>query len=136
MVNPEVLDLVTKLGRETAQVALALGYTLEPILGLTGQDFVGLTDEMFKKFMLSVFGDTGGRSTSMIQHDVAKGRLTETDYINGLVVKKGLEAKVPTPANRAMTAVMKQIEEGVLHPGLSNLQVFEQYMAGRTATTA
>ncbi|MBI2909287.1 MAG: 2-dehydropantoate 2-reductase [Chloroflexi bacterium] len=133
MQTPEVLDLVTKLGRETARVGLALGYTLEPILGLTAEDFVGLKDEMFKKFMLSLFGETDTRSTSMIQHDIAKERLTESDYINGLVARKGLEARVPTPANRAMNMVMKQISEGELQPGISNLQLFEEYISGAKA---
>ncbi|MBI2909288.1 MAG: 2-dehydropantoate 2-reductase [Chloroflexi bacterium] len=133
MQQPEVLDLVVKLGRETAQVALAQGVTLEPILGLKGEDFAGLSNELFRKYMLQVFRDTGERSTSMIQHDVVKERLTESDYINGVVARKGAEAGVPAPANRAMAMVMKQIDEGVLQPGLANLKVLQQYMSEKAA---
>lgn len=133
--NPRILDLAIKMGKEAAQVAVALGYTLEPIPGFTAEDFRGgLTDGLFRKFMEIVIGGTGGRSTSMVQQDIAKGRLTEIDYLNGLVVRKGREAKVPTPANKAMTAVIKQIEEGVLRPGLANLRILEQYMSGSVAT--
>ncbi|MBI2908996.1 MAG: 2-dehydropantoate 2-reductase [Chloroflexi bacterium] len=129
--NPGIVDLLMKLGREAARVASALGYTLEPMFGLTAEDFRGLTDELFLKLNATVVSHAG---TTMIQQDIAKGRLTETDYINGLVVKKGRTAKVPTPANEAMTAVMHRIEDGVLQPSLSNLQIFEQYLSGRTAT--
>ncbi|MBI2906021.1 MAG: 2-dehydropantoate 2-reductase [Chloroflexi bacterium] len=131
--DPGVFDLVARLGGETARVGTTLGYSLEPILGLRVQDFLGPKEELFKAFMRSIFSYTGKASTSMIQHDIAKGRLTETEYINGLAVKKGREAGVPTPANEAMTAVMKQIDEGVLQPGMSNLQILKQYMSGRKA---
>ncbi|MBI2909278.1 MAG: 2-dehydropantoate 2-reductase [Chloroflexi bacterium] len=132
--NPRVLDFVTKLGKEAAQVATALGIKLEPIPGFTAEDFRGgIRDELFRKFMAVVIGGTGGRSTSMVQQDIAKGRLTEIDYLNGLIVKKGLEVKVPTPANRAMTAVLRQIQEGALSPGLANLAILEEYMSGAKA---
>ncbi|MBI2909126.1 MAG: 2-dehydropantoate 2-reductase [Chloroflexi bacterium] len=131
--NPEVLDIVTKLGRETAQVGYALGHILEPILGLTADDLLGLTDEFFKKFILLVFSHTG-RNSTMIQQDIAKGRRIETDYINGLVVRRGREGGVPTPANQAITVVLQQIEEGALCPGLSNVQLVEQCMSRITAT--
>lgn len=121
--NPTVLGLCTKLGRETAQVGAALGHTLEPILGLAAADFLGLTDELFQKLILTVFADVGRGARSMVQQDILKGRLTEIDYLNGLVVKKGREAKVPTPANEAIASVVKQIEQGILKPSLSNLEI-------------
>ena len=59
----------------------------------------------------------------MVQQDLLKGRLTEIDFLNGLVGKKGREVKVPTPANEAVTSMVKQIEEGILQPSLSNLEI-------------
>jgi 2-dehydropantoate 2-reductase len=121
--NPLVLGLCTKLGRETAQVGSALGYVLEPILGLTADDFLGLTDEFFQKLILTVFSDVGRGTRSMVQQDLQKGRLTEIDYLNGLVMEKGREANVPTPANTAMASLLKQIGLGILEPGFSNLEL-------------
>ncbi|MBI2907132.1 MAG: 2-dehydropantoate 2-reductase [Chloroflexi bacterium] len=132
--DPKVMDMVAKLAVEAAHVATALGYTLEPILGLTSEDLKQLTEDTFRKFMLKVFGDTDSKSTSMVQQDIAKGRLTETDLINGLIARKGQEANVPTPANQALNAVMRQIEEGALQPGLSNLRLIERHMSGTPAT--
>jgi len=42
---------------------------------------------------------------SLLQ-DVLKGRPTEVDYLNGLVVRKGREAGVATPANRAIVELV------------------------------
>ncbi|MBI2872620.1 MAG: 2-dehydropantoate 2-reductase [Chloroflexi bacterium] len=121
--NPLVLGLCCKLGRETAQVGSALGYKLEPIFGLKAEDFLGLSDEVFQKLILKVFSLVGRGARTMVQQDIMKGRLTEIEYLNGLVVKKGREAKVPTPASEALTFVLKQIEQGKLKPGLSNLEL-------------
>ncbi|MBI2909131.1 MAG: 2-dehydropantoate 2-reductase [Chloroflexi bacterium] len=138
--NPELLDLETKIGREAAQVGTALGHALEPILGLTPEDFRGLTDELFRKVLLSAVGGSdrsvlghGDGATSMIQQDILKGRLTETDYLNGLIARKGREAGLPTPANEAVAAVMRQIAEGELQPSLSNLRILQEYMSGKKA---
>lgn len=145
MVKPEVLDCAIKLARETAQVATTLGYTLEPILGLTEEDFMGLTDTLFKKLLITLMSDVskgsrarrGVPSRSVGSHatqDILKGRRTEMDYINGLVVKKGREAKVPTPFNEAVTLITRQIEQGILKPDISNLQVMQHCVSGLAET--
>jgi len=130
--NPEVLEFSIKLARETARVGTTLGYRLEPILGLTEEDFLGLTDEVFKKLLLTLLSDTGAktksrRAGSHAKQDILKGRRTELEYINGLVVKKGQEARVPTPLNEAVTSIAKRIEQGTLKPDISNLKILEQY---------
>ncbi|MFC1893794.1 ketopantoate reductase family protein [Chloroflexota bacterium] len=124
--KPESLDLCIKLARETVQVGTALGYTLEPITGLTPDNFLDFTDEAFKKLLLTFVSGVGTKSRSMTTQDILKGRRTESDYINGLVVKKGQEAKVPTPINEAVVSLMRQIEEGKLKPDISNLRILEQ----------
>ena len=62
----------------------------------------------------------------MILQDHLKGRRTEIDFINGIIVKKGRETKVPTPWNEAVISVSKRIEKGTLKPGFSNKTVLEQ----------
>ena len=126
--NPRYLNICTKLGREAAQVGTALGYALEPIFGLKAEDFVGLTDELLKKLMVAVITDIGKEARSTMQQSIIKGRLTEIGYLNGLVVKKGREAKVPTPANEAATALIRQVEQQKLKPALSTLEILESSM--------
>ena len=53
--------------------------------------------------------------------DMLKGRRTEIDFINGLVVEKGQEMGIKTPYNAAITALVKRVESGVLKPNPENL---------------
>jgi 2-dehydropantoate 2-reductase len=60
--------------------------------------------------------------------DHLKGRCSEVDFLNGLVVRKGREANVPTPLNEAVTQLTKQIQVGVLKPDRSNLPLLEKML--------
>jgi 2-dehydropantoate 2-reductase len=46
--------------------------------------------------------------------DIAKGRRTETEYINGFIAMRGAEIRVPAPVQAKMHAVVKRIESGEL----------------------
>jgi 2-dehydropantoate 2-reductase len=48
---------------------------------------------------------------SSTAQDLARGKKTEIDYLNGIVVRKGEALDVPTPVNRALTALVKLLEE-------------------------
>ena len=41
-----------------------------------------------------------------------KGRRTEIDFMNGLVVEKGREHGIPTPANEGLIEAVKKVERG------------------------
>jgi 2-dehydropantoate 2-reductase len=45
--------------------------------------------------------------------DLARGKPTEIDHLNGLVVRKGDALGVRTPANRMLLALVKLMEEKV-----------------------
>jgi hypothetical protein len=115
------------LGKEAAKVGTTLGYTLEPLFGLTAEDFLGPKDEELKGLLLSIVKDVGKESRTCILQDLLKKRLTEVGYLNGLIVKKGREVNVPTPLNEAVASIVNKIEEGKLEMGLSNLEILEQY---------
>jgi ketopantoate reductase len=57
-----------------------------------------------------------------------KGRYSEVDQLNGLVVKKGQAAGVPTPLNTAVTEVTQQIQKGDLKPDRSNLELLKKLL--------
>ena len=123
--NPKYVGLAVKLGRETAQVGMALGYRLE-LFGLTSEDFINSTDETVKKLLLQITSDVGKKARSSTLQDLLKGRLTEvSDYINGLVVKKGREVNVPTPFNELAASLVRQIEQGKLKQNVSNLEMLD-----------
>ncbi|TMH85370.1 MAG: 2-dehydropantoate 2-reductase, partial [Betaproteobacteria bacterium] len=51
-----------------------------------------------------------GQFSSTAQ-DLARGKPTEIDHLNGFVVRKGEGLGVPTPANRVLLALVKLVEE-------------------------
>jgi len=126
--NPQYLDVAVKLGRETIEVGIASGYVLEPVLGLHLENRVCPTDEELKNLFLNLTSDVGKGGRSCVMQDLLKGRLTEVSYLNGLVIKKGREVKVPTPLNEAVTSLIQQIEQGKLKANPSNLEKLKQYM--------
>jgi 2-dehydropantoate 2-reductase len=50
-----------------------------------------------------------GQVSSTAQ-DLARGKKTEIDHLNGVVVRKGEELGVPTPTNRVLLALVKLAE--------------------------
>jgi 2-dehydropantoate 2-reductase len=55
------------------------------------------------------------RARSSMADDLAAGRETEVDYLNGEVVKLGARVGVPTPINAMIVSLIKQREAGVEH---------------------
>lgn len=51
--------------------------------------------------------DTMPRQYSSTAQDLARGKPTEIDYLNGYVVRKGAELGIPTPANLALRVMVK-----------------------------
>ena len=47
---------------------------------------------------------------SSTSFDLARGRRTEIDHLNGYVVAQGAAVGVPTPANRAIHAIVRLME--------------------------
>jgi 2-dehydropantoate 2-reductase len=60
---------------------------------------------------------------SMAQ-DIAKGRRTETDFINGYVAAKGVEIGVPALTHAKMNEVVRRVERGELRPVADNVAGF------------
>lgn len=50
-----------------------------------------------------------GQCSSTAQ-DLARGKLTEIDHLNGLIVRRGEALGIPTPANRVLWALVKLLE--------------------------
>ena len=50
-------------------------------------------------------------ATSSTAQDLARGKQTEIDYLNGYVARRGAELGVPVPVNRTLHALVKLLEE-------------------------
>jgi 2-dehydropantoate 2-reductase len=86
-----VIDVMRDVVGECSLVARALG--------------VALPDDMFEK--VRALAAAMPDQYSSTAQDLARGKTTEIDYLNGYVVRKGQELGVPTPANRALHVLVK-----------------------------
>lgn len=60
--------------------------------------------------VLGLAGAMPDQSSSTAQ-DLARGKTTEIDHLNGYVVRAGAALGIATPANRLLTAIVKLMEE-------------------------
>ena len=56
-------------------------------------------------------GETMPGQTSSTAQDLARGRRSEIDHLNGLVVRLGEAHGVPTPANRVLHVLVRLVEK-------------------------
>jgi 2-dehydropantoate 2-reductase len=50
--------------------------------------------------------------TSSTAQDLARGKPSEIDFLNGYVVRRGAELGIPTPTNQALQVMVKLAERG------------------------
>jgi 2-dehydropantoate 2-reductase len=110
---------------EVIRVGAAAGYTVEPIMGIAASRFVDASEgrglnELEADLSRGATAFTGGKP-SLLQ-DVLRGRRTEIDELNGLVVSEGQRLGVPTPFNAAIVAEVHRHGVGTLTPDPSNLE--------------
>jgi 2-dehydropantoate 2-reductase len=110
----------TRLGSEAIRVGQAHGYQLEEILHLTPETIAraGEGDEAAERACDEQrFKDAGrtapGQRPSMGQ-DMQKGRRTEIEFLNGLIVREGEKVGLPCRANAVLTDLVKRVEKGEL----------------------
>ena len=53
-----------------------------------------------------------GEGKPSLLQDIEKKRLTEVDFLNGYIVKKGKEVGVKTPLNERLVELVHEIEKG------------------------
>jgi 2-dehydropantoate 2-reductase len=101
------------LAAESARVGLALGYSIPKINGAAVEQWADAdrreTWQTLDEMLRPKSASARNWRASMAQ-DVAKGRPTEIDYMNGFVVDKGREVGVPTPVSAAVVETVREID--------------------------
>ena len=123
--SPEARSLMIQIAAEVVRVAEANGHAIERVLGACTPEQVvdsaeGRSDSMDKQLTEMAKNVSPTAATSLLQ-DLWRGRKTEVDHFNGLVVRKGRERNVNTPANEAVLHLLHDIEAGSVKPGLEAL---------------
>jgi 2-dehydropantoate 2-reductase len=92
--GPGIRDVMREVVEETLAVAKASGVRMAP----------GMLERTLN---LAAAMPTQYSSTAQ---DLARGKPTEIDHLNGFVVRRGDALGIPTPANRALYALVKLLE--------------------------
>jgi 2-dehydropantoate 2-reductase len=114
--------LQIRLAAEAIRIGTALGLKLEAIRGLVAGKWLEAADgdaatlNEVEQCMLDGLRrrPEGGRSGTA--QDLAKGRRTEVDFMNGYVAARGAECGTPAPTHAAVAALVRRVERGDIAP--------------------
>lgn len=119
--DPLTMAIGMRLGAQTVRVGRALGLRLVS----TGYDFdmlaaAGEGDRdaaaAIGRRMAEISGGRSADQRPSMAQDIAKGRRTETDAINGLVARKGLEVGIDATPHQRVHETILRIERGLAAP--------------------
>jgi len=110
----------TRVGSEAIRVGQALGYQLEDIYHLPPEtiaragegDAAAMTACDEQRFKDSK--RTSSEQRPSMGQDMQKGRRTEIDFLNGLVVREGEKVGIACRANAVLTELVTKVERGEL----------------------
>jgi 2-dehydropantoate 2-reductase len=121
--NDAIRRFSTRVASEAIRVGQALGYVLEEIhhvdpeiIAKAGEGDVEATRHFDQHRLAEANRPGGGEHRPSMGQDMVKGRRTEIEYLNGLVARKGESVGIATPANIALTDIVKRVERGELKP--------------------
>jgi 2-dehydropantoate 2-reductase len=110
----------TRLGSEAIRVGQAHGYALEDILHLPPETIAraGEGDEAAMRTCdeqrLKDSKHTAAEQRPSMGQDMQKGRRTEIEFLNGLVVREGEKVGISCRANAVLVDIVKRVEKGEL----------------------
>lgn len=117
------------LGGEGVRVGQKLGYRLEK-MGELDCEKIALASEGNAGALAEVERIMVGRTSSnpragiqrpSMAQDMAKGRRTEIEFMNGYISRKGREVGIPTPSHDRLVELVLKVERGELKPSPANL---------------
>ncbi|HSG75916.1 MAG TPA: 2-dehydropantoate 2-reductase [Burkholderiales bacterium] len=98
--GPGIRDVMREVVEETLAVARASGVTMAP-------------DILERTYRIAEAMPAQYSSTAQ---DLARGKPTEIEHLNGFVARRGASLGVPTPANRTLAALVRLLESKPLKP--------------------
>jgi len=113
--------LTIRLGSQAIRVGRAMGLSLEPIsfdldqLVAAGEGDTAAREQLNRRMVETMAVRSDAQRPSMGQ-DILKGRRTETDFINGLVARRGVEVGVDASLHAKLNAIVKLVEQGKATP--------------------
>ena len=108
-------------GEEALAAGQSLDYKVVPVFGLKPED-VNNTNNLLETLLDRILADIGPGPVNTSLQDLMKGRLCETDMIQGLVAAECEASGRPAPVCAGITEMARQIHAGELEPGPENLE--------------
>ncbi|MDB5373929.1 MAG: hypothetical protein JWP04_2571 [Belnapia sp.] len=119
LLNDTLRQFTARVGSEAIRVGQALGYTLEEIhhidpevIARAGEGDAAARRDYDEHRLAEARKPGGGAHRPSMGQDMVKGRRTEIEFINGFIVDKAKEVGIATPANAALTDIVKRVEKG------------------------
>lgn len=126
---PGMREFLLRTGTEALTVGQELGYSIQPIFGLSPDDIKD-TNQLLEKMFDKLAADIGPAARDCVLQDHLKGRYSEVDLINGRVAEEAAARGRSAPANAAIAEITRQIHAGEIEPDPSNLARAQELMAG------
>ena len=119
---PGMRELILRIGTEALEAGQALGHPVEPIFGLTAEDVRG-SNRLLEQLVDKIYRDLGPSARDCVLQDHIKGRYSEVNLINGLVVEEAERRGKSAPANAAIVEITRRIRSGALKPDPANFEL-------------
>jgi 2-dehydropantoate 2-reductase len=126
--NDAIRRFSARLGGEAIRVGQAQGYALEEILHLPPETLAraGEGDTAAEKIVDAQRRKDAARLSDDMRpsmgQDMVKGRRTEIEFMNGLVVREGEKLGLACRANALLTDLVLKVERGALRPDPAHIE--------------
>ena len=132
--NETTRRLSIRLAGEAVRAGLLQGLSLEKISGLEPEQWVTAADELtsgandtptldaMEERMLAQAERMSDTARPSMGQDMIKGRRTEIEFLNGLVVARAKEFGIEAPANAGLIAAVQSVERGDAPAGIERVQ--------------
>jgi 2-dehydropantoate 2-reductase len=121
-------EVLMRVTTEALNVSQGMGNKLVPIFGLNEEDIKDsnrFLETLFEKMM----ADVGPAARDCILQDHLKGRRSEAQDINGLVVENGIKLGLSTEVNSTIVEISKRIHSGELSPGPETFELVKEMIS-------
>jgi 2-dehydropantoate 2-reductase len=117
-----------RLGAEAIRTGQALGYSLEEVhhldpelIARAGEGDPEARRAYDEHRLAEARKPGGGAHRPSMGQDMVKGRRTEIEFLNGFIVDRAQGIGLATPANAALTDIVRRVERGELAPGPTHI---------------
>ena len=123
LLDDTLRQFTARLGAEAIRLGQALGYSLEEVhhldpevIARAGEGDPAARRAYDEHRLAEARKPGGGAHRPSMGQDMVKGRRTEIEFLNGFIVDRAQEIGLSTPANAALTDIVKRVERGELSP--------------------